>query len=89
MDTQETKDHAFTPLQELKQDTRELRIGYDWLKFLGKGIFTFLALFAAFVFFLFTRIESRIDKLESGIQENRKLLIQLIQSQAKPARYKA
>ncbi len=29
------------------------------------------------------RLDSRIDKLESGISENRKLLIQLIQTQAK------
>ncbi len=70
-------------MQSMQIKIEKLESGFDWLKFLGKGIFTFLALFAAFVFFLFTRIESRmdkidsrIDKLESGIQDIRILLIQ-------------
>ncbi len=43
METQETKE-ALSPLQELRQDTRELQIGYEWLKWNQK--FTATIIFA-------------------------------------------
>ncbi len=78
-------------IQGIRDKVLVLESGFDWLKFLGQSIFAFLALFAGFVFFLFTRIDSRIDKLDSridkmetntsqDIKEIRTLLMQLIQN---------
>ncbi len=80
--------------QDIKDKVFALSIGYDWIRFFCKNIFTFLALFTGLVFFLFARIESRIDKMEAStkqdiqklevdIKEIRTLLLQLIQKQTR------
>ncbi len=81
MDTQETKEQGFTPLQSVQIKIDQLSIGFDWLKFLGKSIFPFLALFAGFVFFLFTRLESRLESRIDRIESKLDLLIQKQTSQ--------
>ncbi len=85
MDTKEAKE-ALTPMQELRQDVRELKTGYDWLKAFHRNVLTYLALLAGFVWFLLSRLESRldsrIDKLDSRIDRIEAKLDLLIQKQA-------
>ncbi len=57
-------------IQGIRDKVLVLESGFDWLKFLGQSIFAFLALFAGFVFFLFTRIDSRIDKMEANTSQD-------------------
>ncbi len=101
MDTQDIKEAGFTPMQSMQLKIDKLSLSIDWLKWnLAIGfsvLFAGLIGLASLVFFLFARLETNtrqdIQRLESGIQENRKLLIELIQKQAPtntgPARYKA
>ncbi len=52
----------------------KLELGFDWLKWnLAIGfpvLFAGLIGLASLVFFLFTRIDSRIDKMESGTKQD-------------------
>ncbi len=99
MDTQEAKEAGFTPMQSIQLKMEKLESGYEWLKAFHRNALTYLALLAGLVFFLFTRMESRmdkidsrIDKLESGIQEIQETTYTAYTKTgraAKPARYKA
>ncbi len=92
MDTQETKEAGFTPMQTIQIKQDQLSLSFDWLKWSHKNLativlsvmgigFAIMGVCFAVIFFILADTKQDIQKLESGIQENRKLLIQLIQKQ--------
>ncbi len=91
MDTREAKEQSLTPLQEIQIRQGKLEISLSWLKWSLVAGFSFMlagfAGLASLVTYLHsdtkqdiqrleTRLDSRIDKLESSIQDIRILLIQ-------------
>ncbi len=86
MDTQETKEAGITPLQSMQVKIEKLELSFDWLKWSLLAGFAAIGLCFTAVFFTIRDtkqdLKQDIQRLESGISENRKLLIELIQKQA-------
>ncbi len=78
MDTQETKEQGFTPLQSMQVKIEKLELSFDWLKWSLLAGFAAIGLCFTAVFFTIRdtkqdikqdmqRLDSRIDKLDSRI----------------------
>ncbi len=80
MDTQETKEQGFTPLQSMQVKIEKLELSLSWLKWIvGTGL---LGL-AGLVTYLHSDIKQDIRDIKQDIQRLESKLDLLIQSQAR------
>ncbi len=91
MDTQETKEQGFTPMQSMQVKIDKLESGFAWLKWSHKNLSTIIlsvvgigfAVMIALMTYLHSDTGKKIDKLDSRIDRIESKLDLLIQSQAR------